>query len=961
MKPRSALLTLVILLLSLSRAFPLAGLQEMGSEPVRVLFIGNSMTHFHDLPGEVKRVVEETLPSLNVEVRMHAPNGESLQGHRNSGKLEQLLQEGDWDWVVLQERGLSTVWILDGVPFQDPPDGFFREMEAAVALVRGHGAEPILYQTWGGTGSPEAFSYHDYAFMEVGRRLGVRVAPVGRVWAELAHDRRMGMLDPDGLHPSPLATHAAAWTLASTLFTGLGLGEGEGRPLPEADSAEEGVARSVALRHAGTLGERGGWEPVPRPEYRTRPVLRTGDRPLMEEGVGRWRSRDGGTRLSFGTELRIEMEGGIPTVQLREYTASGILTLPAEILASDDGQMEIAFRSSAVDFRLAAVRRGEALEVLTRRGVGGPREEYRTARYERVRGEDGADEDAAWFSALDHLFLTLAEEEEAVGLTEALRRHYPRLQATLGDETILAARQGFAPGEWDPILTAWHHLHLGEVERALRVYQAGVELHPTSLDLHTQYERALVEVGRTADAVRLYRSAIERTDPEGEARLREAFQERLRVLQESGDGAREGAEDSCTHPPEAPSEWREDLETAWRMVDSSYAYLDRKRTHWPSVRCHYLEEVEGVDNPQDFVNLLESMLGHLYDHHLHLGVSNERSFRLFPSGAQVAGEWREFRARITAVRTGSEAERAGVLPGMEVLSVDGIPVAEALAAIRPRFAALVSPAAEDWALRTILAGRQGAPITLGLRGGDGVREVTLSGAPPSTREGHLTAQRLEGNIGYIRIHDALASEELIHRWDAAIAEMADTDGLILDLRDTPSGGTTTVARGLMGRLVTEVGVYQRHEDPLEERAFGVRRSWLEEVSPRGPFAYTAPMVVLVDRWTGSMGEGVAIGLDAMDRAVVIGTPMAGLAGAVSTFTLPRTGIQLRVPTERLFHIDGTPREEFLPLPPAAGLAALEEPFRNAVRTLLTGEDSLPLPGTGASRKPEPFQPRPMES
>jgi hypothetical protein len=48
--------------------------------------------------------------------------------------------------------------------------------------------------------------------------------------------------------------------------------------------------------------------------------------------------------------------------------------------------------------------------------------------------------------------------------------------------------------------------------------------------------------------------------------------------------------------------------------------------------------------------------------------------------------------------------------------------------------------------------------------------------------------------------------------------------------------------------------YQKHELASEERMTGVRRSWLELVSPRGEFVYSKPVAVLVNRWTGSMGE-----------------------------------------------------------------------------------------------------------
>lgn len=61
-----------------------------------------------------------------------------------------------------------------------------------------------------------------------------------------------------------------------------------------------------------------------------------------------------------------------------------------------------------------------------------------------------------------------------------------------------------------------------------------------------------------------------------------------------------------------------------------------------------------------------------------------------------------------------------------------------------------------------------------------------------------------------------------------------------------------------------------------------------------------------------MGEGVAIALDGMQRADVFGSAMAGLRGAIEALDLKHTKIPVRVPGERLYHVDGTPREAFLP-------------------------------------------------
>ena len=57
---------------------------------------------------------------------------------------------------------------------------------------------------------------------------------------------------------------------------------------------------------------------------------------------------------------------------------------------------------------------------------------------------------------------------------------------------------------------------------------------------------------------------------------------------------------------------------------------------------------------------------------------------------------------------------------------------------------------------------------------------------------------------------------------------------------------------------------------------------------------------------------MTIGLDAMKRATIVGTRMAGLCGATERFALPNTDIGVQFPTERLYHLDGTPREKFVP-------------------------------------------------
>lgn len=362
-------------------------------------------------------------------------------------------------------------------------------------------------------------------------------------------------------------------------------------------------------------------------------------------------------------------------------------------------------------------------------------------------------------------------------------------------------------------------------------------------------------------------------------------------------------------------QYGEDFDYLWRRVADEYAYFDQKQTDWDRVREIYRPRIDAVKTRGDFVALLESALEELYDFHTHLNTNTASSPRLVPSGADIWAEWAGARAVVTEVRPGSAAEKAGVRVGMQIASVNGLPVDEAVGRRAGESLRARDEAQKNWALRTLLAGRRNEKRGLEVIVNGERRALAIDDPPPSApaEKRPLLEYRLLGTeVGYVRVNNSLGDAELIRQFDLALAALKGTRGLILDLRDTPSGGNTTVARGIMGRFIGRDMPYQKHSLPAEERRYGTKRSWVELVSPRGEFTYTAPVVVLVNHWTGSMGEGITIGMDGMRRATVVGTEMARLSGATSGIRLPHTGIGVTFPTEKLFHVNGSPRENFVP-------------------------------------------------
>jgi carboxyl-terminal processing protease len=370
---------------------------------------------------------------------------------------------------------------------------------------------------------------------------------------------------------------------------------------------------------------------------------------------------------------------------------------------------------------------------------------------------------------------------------------------------------------------------------------------------------------------------------------------------------------SQAQPELTPAAVQADFDALWRYVNENYAYFDARVTGWSSVPALYKSDLAGVKTRSDLITVFERMLDELYDAHAQLTANTASSPRLVPSGADIWAEWQSGRAIVAEVREGSDAQRSGIRAGAEVLALNDVPIEQAVRARIGRSIRAADDNVRSWALRAVLAGYHNQPRLIRFKTGDTVSIANLPAADQlANREARLASRELPNNIGYLRVHDSLGDQRLIGEFDSALARFERTAGLILDLRDTPGGGNTTVARAILGRFGRTEQPYQKHLLPTEERATGIRRSWLELVTPREPFRYARPVAVLVSHWTGSMGEGLAIGFDAMGAATIVGTPMARLLGATEHFELPQSHVGVNIPVERLFHVNGTPREAFVP-------------------------------------------------
>lgn len=356
--------------------------------------------------------------------------------------------------------------------------------------------------------------------------------------------------------------------------------------------------------------------------------------------------------------------------------------------------------------------------------------------------------------------------------------------------------------------------------------------------------------------------------------------------------------------------YHQDFLEFWNDYNDNYAYFERQGIDWQKVKSIYLPATDNIKNDYEFTCLLESVVNEFHNGHVSLNRNYTTSNRIIPSGADVFATKDGRKYFITDVKEGSRAKTAGMQAGMEVVAFNGKPVEEQLHRFLPKYTENHNEAMYTYAVNMLFAGTHDTEreFTV-LENGIGNKIYPDKKAHNPVSQNLLDYKILKGNIGYIRINNSLGNNDLIKVFDAALDTLMSTKSLILDLTDTPGGGNTTVARGILGRFIERELPYQKHL--IEEKQYGTVRSWTEYANPRGK-PYNKKLVVMVGHWTGSMGEGIAIGFDAMKRAKITGTRMAGLLGAIYTFSTANTKIGYQIPCEKLYHVNGTLREDFLP-------------------------------------------------
>ena len=297
------------------------------------------------------------------------------------------------------------------------------------------------------------------------------------------------------------------------------------------------------------------------------------------------------------------------------------------------------------------------------------------------------------------------------------------------------------------------------------------------------------------------------------------------------------------------------------------------------VSDHYVY-AENLDAEELTGNAIDTILRSLDENSEYLPVEDAEEFEIETEqrygGIGVEVEWADNRVTIVSPFAGSPGELAGILPGDQIVKVEG----ESVEGKRYREVVemLRGPSGSRIAFSIYRPGTKAIidmEVVRRVIKVDSVREVGM----------------IEPGIGYIQITQF--GTKTYREFVRAVSklEKEGLKGLILDLRNNP-GGVLSAAVDIAGEYFDkgETVVYTKGKDKSQDKIYTARSG-----ARKGDY----PIVVLVNDGSASASEIVAGALQDIGRAKLVGETTFG-KGSVQTIFQYRSGDAMRLTTAMFF-------------------------------------------------------------
>lgn len=287
----------------------------------------------------------------------------------------------------------------------------------------------------------------------------------------------------------------------------------------------------------------------------------------------------------------------------------------------------------------------------------------------------------------------------------------------------------------------------------------------------------------------------------------------------------------------------------WKLINDLFYDQTFNGQNWQRWEHHYDGKIKTSDDAYKAIETMLASLGDPYTRFLNpeafMDEKNQISAHLFGVGIQL-GMSDLKKVVVIAPIHGSPAFNAGVLPGDEIIEVDGKIIAgQSLDTVVKQ---IRGPIDSEVKLTML---RDGKRITLNLKRAEiPIKAVTK-------------AVILPGNIGYIRL-DSFISVKAPQEVREALEKVESADGLILDLRNNPGGLLDNSVQ--IANMFLQGGIIVSTKDSAEH---------VRPTMASGNPIYNKPIVTLVNEGSASAAEILAAALKDNQRATLVGDKTFG--------------------------------------------------------------------------------------
>ena len=336
----------------------------------------------------------------------------------------------------------------------------------------------------------------------------------------------------------------------------------------------------------------------------------------------------------------------------------------------------------------------------------------------------------------------------------------------------------------------------------------------------------------------------------------------------------------------------------WILVRDRYVYPDYRGLDWDALRTEYQSQVQSTTSMDEFYALMERLVEKLGDDHSYFlspqGVADKQAVTenvLNQVGIGIRLNWSDAGIQIIQTIPGGPAEQAGLKSRDLIVAIDGV--------------ATTQSGLSEGQLTRLLRGPIDSLVTLSVQSGtQPVRDIQLRRRPFAIEALQLIrAERLPTtDIGLLVIDtfELAQTNENVRTALHSLEEQGPITGLIIDVRNNLGG--------FADELLQTLALF------IDGGSIGTARG-REGVStlviPSGQTLASfkdMPIVVLTSPETMSGGELFAAGMQALERAKIVGLPTAGNTENVVSHALV-DGSEVGI-AERIYTLpDGTTIED----------------------------------------------------